>query len=360
MKFSKEDLTSIKRCFELADKGRGFVSPNPFVGTVIVKDGSIIGEGWHKNFGGAHAEVIAVESSNEENKGATLYCNLEPCCHTNKQTPPCVPLIISKEISRVVISNLDPNPSVNGNGVKQLREAGIRVDTGILESEGKEVNKFYFKYVIEKIPYITIKIAQSIDGKISADKDIQTWLTGEDSVKYVHQQRNRYDAVLVGANTIKVDDPQLTVREVNGRDPIRIIIDGDLSVSPDSKIIKMTDNEKTWIFTAENSHQEKIEQFEKLGIKIFQLPADKKKLDLGDILKELGKESITSLLVEGGRQIFSQFISQKLFDEIVILQSPKILGKGISAFETNGTKKLKIKETERLGEDLKIVLIDRQ
>jgi len=174
MKFSTQDLTYIKRCFELADKGRGFVSPNPFVGTVIVKDGSIIGEGWHKNFGGAHAEVIAVESSNEEIKGATLYCNLEPCCHFNKQTPPCVPLIISKEISRVVISNVDPNPNVNENGVKQLRKAGIRVDTGILEDEGKEVNKFYFKYVIEKVPYITIKIAQSIDGKISADKDIQT------------------------------------------------------------------------------------------------------------------------------------------------------------------------------------------
>jgi len=360
MKFSKEDLTYIKRCFELADKGRGFVSPNPFVGAVIVKDGSIIGEGWHKNFGGAHAEVNAVESSNEEIKGATLYCNLEPCCHFNKQTPPCVPLIISKEISRVVISNLDPNPGVNGKGVKQLREAGIRVDTGILEDDGKEVNKFYFKYVIEKVPYIAIKIAQSIDGKISFDRDIQTWLTGEDSVKYVHQLRNRYDAVLVGANTIKVDDPRLTVREVKGRDPIRIIIDGDLSISPDSKIIKLNGNEKTWIFTSENSHQEKIEQFEKLGIKIFQLPSDKKKLDFSDILKELGKENVTSLLVEGGRQIFSQFISQDLFDEIIILQSPKILGKGITAFETNGTKKLKIKKTERLGEDLKIVLIDNQ
>ena len=360
MKFSTEDLTYIKRCFELADEGKGFVSPNPFVGTVIVKDGSTIGEGWHKNFGGAHAEVNAVESSNEEIKGATLYCNLEPCCHFNKQTPPCVPLIISKEISRVVISNLDPNPGVNGNGVKQLREAGIRVDTGILEDEGKEVNKFYFKYVIEKVPYIAIKIAQSIDGKISVDRDIQTWLTGEDSVKYVHQLRNRYDAVLVGANTIKVDDPRLTVREVKGRDPKRIIIDGDLSVSPDSKIIKLTGNEKTWIFTSENSHQEKIEQFEKLGIKIFQLPSDKKKLDFSDILKELGKENVTSLLVEGGRQIFSQFISQDLFDEIIILQSPKILGRGITAFETNGIKKLKIKETEILGEDLKIVLVDSQ
>jgi len=360
MKFSTEDLTYIKQCFELADKGRGFVSPNPFVGTVIVKDGRIIGEGWHKNFGGAHAEVNAVASSNKENKDATFYCNLEPCCHFNKQTPPCVPLLISEQISRVVISNLDPNPNVNGNGVKQLREAGIRVDIGILKDEGKEVNKFYFKYVIEKVPYIAIKIAQSIDGKISVDGDIQTWLTGEDSVKYVHQLRNMYDAVLVGANTIKVDDPRLTVREVNGRDPIRIIIDGDLSISPDSKIIKLTGNDKTWIFTSENSHQEKIEQFEKLGIKIFQLPSDKKKLDFSDILKELGKENVSSLLVEGGRQIFSQFISQDLFDEIIILQSPKIFGKGITAFETNGTKKLKIKKTERLGEDLKIVLVHSQ
>ncbi len=229
-----------------------------------------------------------------------------------------------------------------------------------MEDEGKEVNKFYFKYVIEKVPYITIKIAQSIDGKINADQDIQTWLTGEESVKYVHHQRNRYDAVLVGANTIKVDDPRLTVRAVRGRDPIRIIIDGDLSVSPGSKIFEMTGNEKTWIFTAEKSHQEKIEQFEKLGIKIFQLPADKKRVNLGDMLKELGKENITSLLVEGGQQIFSQFISQALFDEIIILQSPKFLGKGMSAFETNGTKHLKIKETERLGEDLKIVLVGIQ
>ncbi|NOX64955.1 MAG: bifunctional diaminohydroxyphosphoribosylaminopyrimidine deaminase/5-amino-6-(5-phosphoribosylamino)uracil reductase RibD [Chlorobi bacterium] len=360
MKFSNEDLTYIKRCFELADKGRGFVSPNPLVGSVIVKDGKVIGEGWHKKFGGAHAEVNAFASSNEETKGATLYCNLEPCCHTNKQTPPCVPVIISREISRVVISNLDPNPSVNGSGVKQLREAGIRVDTGILGDEGKEVNKFYFKYVIKKIPYITIKIAQSIDGKISTNRDIQTWLTGKDSVKYVHELREKYDAVLVGANTIKVDDPQLTVREVKGQDPIRIIIDGDLSISPHSKIIKMPGNEKTWIFTAENSNQEKIEQLEKLGIKIFQLPADKKKVDLGDMLKELGKENITSLLVEGGQQIFSQFISHGLFDEIIILQSPKILGQGISAFETNVLKKLKIEETERLGEDLKVVLIENQ
>jgi diaminohydroxyphosphoribosylaminopyrimidine deaminase/5-amino-6-(5-phosphoribosylamino)uracil reductase len=229
-----------------------------------------------------------------------------------------------------------------------------------LEDEGKELNKFYFKYVIEKIPYITIKIAQSIDGKISADRDIQTWLTGEDSVKYVHHQRNMYDAVLVGANTIKVDDPRLTVRAVNGRDPIRIVIDGDLTISPDSKIIKMTGNEKTWIFTTENSHQKKIEQFEKLGIKIFQLPAEKKMVNLDDMLKELGKENIISLLVEGGQQIFSQFISQALFNEIIILQSPKILGEGMSAFEKNGIKKLKIKETEKLGEDLKIVLVNSQ
>ena len=251
-------------------KGKGLVSPNPLVGAIIVKNGKIIGRGYHKKYGGDHAEVNAIKNSKEDIAGSTLYCNLEPCCHTNKQTPPCVPLIIEKKIKRVVISNLDPNKQVNGDGVRQLRKAGIEVDTGVLEEEGKVLNKFYFKYASEKLPYITLKIAQSIDGNISEAKNKQTWLTGKESIKYVHQLRNEYDAVLVGAGTIKSDDPQLNVREIKGRNPIRVIIDGKLSIPLKSKILNSTDPEKTWIFTSYSSDEKKVKRIVERGINIFQ------------------------------------------------------------------------------------------
>ncbi|MBT8387474.1 MAG: bifunctional diaminohydroxyphosphoribosylaminopyrimidine deaminase/5-amino-6-(5-phosphoribosylamino)uracil reductase RibD, partial [Ignavibacteria bacterium] len=252
------DELYLKRCFELAAKGAGTVSPNPLVGTIIVKNGEVIGEGFHQKYGEAHAEVEAINNSAEDSNGSTLYCNLEPCCHTNKQTPPCVPLIISKKISRVVISNLDPNPEVCGEGVKQLRDAGIEVITGLLENKGEELNKFYFNYVKKKIPYITLKVAQSIDGKISKSNNEQSWLTGKESILFVHQQRAVYDAVLVGANTVAVDNPLLTVRNVEGRNPKRIILDGKLSIDLNASILTAEDVENTWILTSYNADKNKI------------------------------------------------------------------------------------------------------
>ena len=346
----------IRSCFKLAQKGKGSVSPNPFVGTVIVKNGKVIGRGYHKKSGDAHAEVNAIKNATETVAGSTLYCNLEPCCHTNKQTPPCVPLIIRKKIKKVVISNLDPNKDVNGKGVKQLREAGIEVITGILEDEGKELNKFYFKFVQEKSPFVTLKIAQSIDGKISKSKNKQTWLTGYESIKYVHKLRKEYDAVLVGANTIKVDNPMLTVREVNGRNPIRIIIDGKLSIPLNSKILNNTEPDKTWVFTSNKSNRRLLKQIENKGVKVFTVKtAADKKINPKSVLKILAGCKITSVLVEGGQEIFSQFFSQKLFDELIILQSPKILGKGLSGFNSNQLKSLPLIEKNQLGQDIKLV-----
>ena len=260
----------IKHCFNLAKKGKGSVSPNPLVGAILVKNGKVIGKGYHKKYGSAHAEVNAINNSTEKVTGSTLYCNLEPCCHANKQTPPCVPLIIEKKIKKVVISNLDPNKEVNGKGVKQLREAGIEVITDVLEDEGKDLNKFYFKYVKEKLPYITLKIAQSIDGKISVAKNKQTWLTGKESIKYVHKLRSEYDAVLVGAGTIKTDNPLLTVRNVKGRNPIRIIIDGKLNIPIKSKILNSNDPENTWIFTSKKANEKKIKVVIRKRIENFQ------------------------------------------------------------------------------------------
>jgi len=346
----------LKQCFNLARKGRGHVNPNPLVGALLVKNGKVIGKGYHKKYGDAHAEVNAIRDSIGNVTGATLYCNLEPCSHTNKQTPPCVPLIIQKKIKRVVISNLDPNKQVNGEGVRQLRKAGIVVDTGVLEDEGKVLNKFYFKYASENLPYITLKIAQSTDGNISKAKNKQTWLTGKESIKFVHQLRNEYDAVLVGAGTIKSDDPQLNVREIKGRNPIRVIVDGNLSIPIKSKMLNSTDPEKTWIFTSFSSDEKKVKGIVERGINIFPIRGSSHNLlNIKKILKVLAEHKITSLLVEGGADIFTQFLEKDLFDEIIILQSPKILGHGIKSSNIKKMKNLKLITVEKLGSDIKMV-----
>ncbi len=346
----------MKRCLELASKGCGAVSPNPMVGAVIVKNGRIIAEGYHKKYGGPHAEVDALNNVVEDVRGAFLYCNLEPCCHTNKQTPPCVPFIINKEIAKVVISNSDPNPDVNGEGVKKLRAAGIKVQTGIIEDEGRELNKFYFKYVSSKIPYITLKIAQSLDGKISRGNNQQIWLTGEESSRFVHQQRAAYDAVLVGANTVAIDNPLLTVRDFKGRNPQRLILDGKLSIDIYSAVLSAADIENTWILTGENADKDKIDKILKKGAKVIRFNTDKNnQINLSDILTRLGEYKITSLFVEGGGDIFSQFIKGNLFDEIIVLQAPITLGEGIRGISGSSLLPLIQISSEYLGVDLKLV-----
>ena len=350
------DEVYLKRCFELAAKGAGTVSPNPLVGTVIVKNGEVIGEGFHQKYGEAHAEVEAINNSVEDPNGSTLYCNLEPCCHTNKQTPPCVPLIINKKIARVVISNLDPNPEVSGEGIKQLRDAEIEVINDQLKNEGEELNKFYFNYVKTKIPYITLKVAQSTDGKITKSKNEQTWLTGEKSIRFVHQQRTIYDAVLVGANTVAVDNPQLNVRNVDGRNPKRIILDGKLSIDLNAAVLSAEDVENTWILTGKNSDKEKINKIIEKRARVIQFQSDDDdQIELKDVLVKLSEKKITSLFVEGGGDIFSQFINGKYFDEIIILQAPTILGEGISGVSTSSLLHLEKISSEKIGKDLKLV-----
>lgn len=350
------DLNYLARCIHLAKKGKGLVSPNPLVGAVIVKNSKVIGEGYHKKYGDAHAEVNAIKNAGENVAGSTLYCNLEPCCHTNKKTPPCVPLIIENKIKRVVISNLDPNKEVNGAGVRQLRKSGIEVTKGILEDEGKELNKFYFKWVTEKLPYITLKVAQSTDEKISLSKDEQTWLTGKESMKFVHKLRSVYDAVLVGAGTIKTDNPLLTVREVKDRNPVRVIIDGKLNIPVNSKVIECPDPQNTIIFTSNSVSERKVKLLSKKGVRIFRLRISaKNQISIKSILNVLAKQKITSVLVEGGSEIFTQFVNKNLFDEMIILQSPKILGRGISAFNSKKLKRIQLLSSEKIGEDIKMV-----
>ncbi len=330
----KEDERYIERCFELAKLGKGKVSPNPLVGAVLVKNGIVISEGYHEIYGSAHAEVNAIKNTSEKTKGATLYCNLEPCCHTNKKTPPCTPLIIKNGISRVVISNVDPNPFVSGNGIEQLKNAGINVTTGILSEKGKEINKFFFKFIKTSKPYVTLKIAASKDGKITREIGTQTQITNRKAQVFVHQLRAEYDAVLIGAGTVKIDNPHLTVREAEGKNPQKIIIDGNLSSPVEADIYNMKDGENTWIFANSKVDKNRLLKFQNKNCKIIQLNENEKhKLKLVEILNYLGKNGISSLLVEGGKEIFSEFVDSKEFDEIILINSKEIFGSGLEALE---------------------------
>lgn len=332
------------------------MSPNPLVGSLITKDGKIISEGWHEKFGGPHAEVNAIKRSPENLEGATLYCNLEPCSHTDKKTPPCVPLIIESGIKKVVVSNIDPNPKVAGNGIEQLRNAGVEVAAGILEEEGKELNRFYFKSVTKKLPYVTVKIAQTLDRKISEEENKRTQITGSEFAKFVHQQRSIYDVVLVGKGTVNTDNPMLNVRNVDGRNPVRIILDGNLNVDPGSICLNDESRANTWIFCSDKIDNRKADAITNKGVKVFRLETNSSgRIDLHILLSKLNDLNIQSVLVEGGREIFSQFISESLFDELIILQAPIILGKGIEAFDINHQSNLKLFTAEKIGDDLKLV-----
>lgn len=344
------DEKYMKLCFELAQKGSGSVSPNPLVGAVIVRDGKIVSTGYHQKHGEPHAEKNAIDSAKENLTGTTLYCNLEPCVHTDKQTPPCVPLIIENGIKKVVISNVDPNPKVNWRGVKKLTEAGIEVVSDLLSEEGKELNRFYFKHIKTGLPYVAVKIAISFDGKITSAEGKQTWLTCDESKKFVHRQRSIYDAVLIGANTVNVDNPELTVRSVEGKNPIRIILDGSLNSQIESKIFN--DNAcRTIILCSAHSDADKKRKFIGKGIEIVELESETgNMLNIRAVLKKLAEMKITSLFVEGGGKVFEQFISQQLFDEIMVLKAPVILNNGINSVQFN-EKGLSLYEEQNLDID---------
>lgn len=354
------DESYIQLALEIAKKGTGFVSPNPLVGCVIVKKERIIGAGFHEKFGEPHAEINAIKSSKENIEGATLYINLEPCSHFGK-TPPCVNQIIEKKIQRVVVGTLDMNPIVSGRGIKKLKEAGIDVKVGVLEKECVELNKLFFKYITKGIPYVTLKAAQTLDGKISDKGGNSKWISSGPSRTYVHKLRAAYDAVLVGSRTVERDDPALTVRLSEGRNPKRIILDTDLSVNMKHKIFKYNNDKNLIVIAGKKSagKKSKVKQILNCGAEIiFVKEEGKKMLNLKQVLKELGKKQITSVLVEGGSGIFSSFIKENLFDEIQLFISPKILGCGLSAFENIGIKninkayKVNFKDVERIGDDI--------
>ncbi len=358
------DESYIQIAIEIAKKGIGGVSPNPLVGCLIEKNGKIIGAGYHERFGGNHAEVNAIESAVENLEGSTMYINLEPCSHYGK-TPPCVDRIIENKIKRVVIGTLDMNPLVSGRGIKKLKEAGIDVKVGLLEKECIELNKFFFKYITKKIPYITLKIAQTLDGKIADHNKDSKWITSITARRKVHTLRSQYDAVLIGTGTLKKDNPSLTVRLIEGRNPKRILLDSKFRITTKHRMLKSDGYKNTIIVTSKKNKTKsrKVNTFLSLGVDVvFVRETENGYLDLKQTMKEMAKRNIASILVEGGNKIFTSFIKNNLYDEILLFVSPKLLGGGLPSVgdlginSINKVLKLQANCVEKIGEDILIEL----
>ncbi len=358
------DESYIKLAIEIAKKGKGNVSPNPLVGAIIIKDDRIIGAGYHEKYGENHAEINAFNSAKESVEGSTLYINLEPCSHQG-QTPPCVDKIIENKISRVVIGTMDMNPLICGNGIRKLKKAGIDVKVGVLENECINLNRFFFKFITKKIPFVSLKAAQTLDGKIADLNGNSKWISSLPSRRHVHSLRSKYDAVLVGVNTAIVDDPSLTVRLTEGRNPKRIIVDTNLKIKTSHKLFLNNSDKNLIIITAKSSmdRKRKLKKMESLGCEvIFVKKKDNVNLDLKSALKELGKHKISSVLVEGGSELYTSFLKENLYDNLLFFISPKLLGEGIPVVGNLGIRgikkasKLKINKFEKIGEDLLIEL----
>lgn len=316
----------------LAENGSGFTSPNPVVGSVVVKENIVVGRGWHEKAGLPHAEVNAINDAGEKALGATLYVTLEPCNHTGR-TPPCTEKIISSGISRVVLAMEDPNPDVTGGGIARLREAGISVTTGILKEKAQKLNESFITFVLTKKPFVTLKCAATLDGQIATRTGDSKWVTGPESRDHVHELRHLSDAILVGVNTIIKDDPSLTTRRegLKGKDPVRIILDSRLSIPENAKVLRLDSESDTVIFFGMRAEidpalSEKKERLEKTGAKVIETPLLNGRLDVNRVLETLGSLRITSLLVEGGGQVIASFLKAGAVDKVVMFLAPKFLG----------------------------------
>ncbi len=352
---SERDIHFMKRALELAKLRKGLTHPNPTVGCVIVKDGKIVSEGYHEKAGMPHAEVVALERAGKEAEGSTVYVTLEPCSHHGR-TPPCTDALIRAKVKRVVIATPDPNPLVSGKGIWKLKSAGIEVSIGILEEEAKELNEDFFTYITLKRPFVTVKLAQSIDGCIATKHGESKWITNEESRVFAHRLRAQATAVLVGINTVIRDDPSLTIRAFFWeRQPIRIVLDPMLRIPLSSKLVKEK-SAKTWIITA-SENREKIEFLESQGVEVLLAPVEDGKLKLGEVLRELYFREVMHLLVEGGSITATSFIKDNLYDRLFVFVAPIIIGDGLSIGYTGverlqDAKRHMLKNIYRFGHDL--------
>ena len=332
----------MERAIELAKKGIGAVNPNPLVGAVLVKDDRVIGEGYHAKYGDLHAERQAFKDANDRGENiedAELYVTMEPCSHEGKQ-PPCSRAIIAEGIKRVYIGSNDPNPLVNGNGVWELRTAGIEVITGCMKEECDELNTVFFHYITKNIPYVVYKYAMTLDGKTSTSTSKSKWISCEDSRKLVQSIRNEYMGIMVGIGTVLEDDPSLMCHDEEGRNPIRIIVDSDLRIPMDSQIVKTAGEVKTYVASLsdnEKKNRQKIRELKDVGIGTLLIPSDGEgHIDLNNLMIQLGKMKIDGILLEGGGGLAFSMIEKGYVDEIRAFIAPKIFGGTTSASPVAG------------------------
>lgn len=359
----QNDAFYMQRALELAKLAAGRTSPNPMVGAVIIKDGNIVGEGYHQRAGGAHAEINALHMAGAYAREATMYVTLEPCCHFGR-TPPCTLALIEAGLGKIVVAMPDPNPLVSGQGIKMLESVGMNVQVGVLMEEAQFLNEIYCKYIQRQIPFVTLKTAMSLDGKIAAYTGDSRWVSGTAARRTVHQLRNTYDAVMVGLGTVMADDPMLNTRLDHGetRDPVRIIIDGELKLPVTSKIAQTSFRQTTYVICAHGQNQSRKEALTNLGIKILECGEDPASIPLTEALTELGSLEITSILLEGGAQLNAGMLEQKLVDKVHWFIAPKIVGGsgapspvgGQGAAEMGQALKLNDIKMETIGEDIMV------
>jgi len=324
---SRLDEFYMRMALELAAKGLGRTSPNPMVGAVLVKEGQVVGQGYHLKAGASHAEVVAIQQAGDFAKGAALYVNLEPCCHAGR-TGPCTEVLLAAGVSRVIVAMVDPNPLVAGQGLERLKSAGVEVKTGVLAEDARNLNEVFIKYITTGKPFVTLKVAMSLDGKIAASSGESKWITGEAARRYVHQLRDRYDAILVGVGTILADNPSLDTRLQNGKgkNPVRIVVDSTLRTPLNSKIFKRHSPARVILATTKSASSNRLKAFLARGAEVMVIAGEGPMVSLDRLMKELGQQEITSILIEGGAKVNASALEEGIIDKVVWFIAPKIIG----------------------------------
>lgn len=356
------DQEYMLRAIQLAKKGEGWTNPNPMVGAVIVKDGRIIGEGYHKKCGELHAERNAIASLTESAEGATIYVTLEPCCHYGK-TPPCTEAIIEQKIKKVVIGSRDPNPKVAGKGAQILRESGITVVRDFMREECDCLNPVFFHYITTKTPYVVMKYAMTLDGKIATKTGASKWITGEAARAEVQHMRHRYMGIMAGIGTVIADDPMLNVRVEGWKSPIRILCDSGLRIPLDGQIVKSAGKYRTIVAYADSENTEaKRKRLHEMGVETICCPDENNQVDLKKLMKYLGEEGIDSILLEGGGTLNDSALRAGIVQEVQAFIAPKLFGgmnsktpvEGIGVRFPSEAVKLKCTDICQIGEDIRI------
>ena len=339
--WSETDKQYMQEAIALAERGYGHTAPNPMVGCVLVKDGRTIGRGWHRQYGDLHAEREALAACTEDPAGATAYVTLEPCCHHGKQ-PPCTDALLEAGIARVVVGLTDPNPLVCGKGIEILREHGVKVEIGLMADKIREQNRIFLKYITERRPWVTLKVAMTLDGKIATADGDSRWVTSPRARVFVHRLRGGHSGICVGAGTVRADNPMLDCRLTEYKNPVRILPDSLASLSPESRIAQSARSIRTILVHTEAADIDRLKQLRDCGVETLACKTDNGRIDLQDMLGQLGAMGIDSILLEGGEELNGSFFEQGLVDEYYFFVAPKILGgrEALSAIGGNGFAKM--------------------